>query len=60
MNKSAFAWVEGGKARPLAEKEMGEEMRVRWIREGSLQRQFNFGHVCFEVPVSHICSLSLL
>lgn len=34
---------------------MGEGTPARWAREGSLQRQFNFGHVYFEVPVSHIC-----
>lgn len=34
-------------------KKRGEETGC-WLGEGSLQRQFNFGLVYFEVPVSHI------
>lgn len=47
--------MDSGKARPFTERKMGEETRASWVREGSLQRQFNFGCVYFEGPVSHIC-----
>lgn len=55
MKKSISVLVESGKARPCTEKEVGEERRVCRGREGSLQGQFNFGCVYFEVLVSHIC-----